>query len=139
MRNALAHVPKGQHTVVAAAIRQAFLQPDHASATKTWRQAADQLGARWPKLGTLMGEAEADVLATMSFPAQHRRICTQRMRWTSAFVISVLFFLLRGRPRGEEQRIGWKAARQPHDSLAALRRSRTSFGALGRHCATERS
>jgi putative transposase len=28
MRSALAHVPKGQHTVVAAAIRQAFLQPD---------------------------------------------------------------------------------------------------------------
>jgi putative transposase len=72
MRNALAHVPKGQHTVVAAAIRQAFLQPDHASATKTWRQVADQLRARWPKLGTLMDEAEADVLAYMSFPAQHR-------------------------------------------------------------------
>lgn len=30
MRNALAHVPKGQTTVVAAAIRQVFLQPDHA-------------------------------------------------------------------------------------------------------------
>src|SRR3984885_10470882 len=28
MRNALAHVPKGQHTMVAAAIRQAFLQTD---------------------------------------------------------------------------------------------------------------
>jgi Transposase, Mutator family len=28
MRNALAHVPKGQHTMVAAAIRPAFLQPD---------------------------------------------------------------------------------------------------------------
>src|ERR687897_750432 len=28
MRNALEHVPKGQHTVVAAAIRQAFIQPD---------------------------------------------------------------------------------------------------------------
>jgi putative transposase len=28
MRNALAHVQKGQHTMVAAAIRQAFLQTD---------------------------------------------------------------------------------------------------------------
>jgi putative transposase len=27
IRNALAHVPKGQHTVVAATIRQAFTQP----------------------------------------------------------------------------------------------------------------
>ena len=72
MRNALAHVPKGQHTVVAAAIRHAFVQPDHASATQTWRHVADQLRARWPKLATLMDEAEADVLAYMSFPAQHR-------------------------------------------------------------------
>ena len=51
MRNALAHVPRSQTTVVAAAIRQAFVQPDHASATKTWRHVADQLRARWPKLG----------------------------------------------------------------------------------------
>ena len=72
MRNALAHVPKGQHTMVAAAIRQAFIQPDHASATKTWRQVADQLRGRWPKLGTFMDEAEVDVLAYLSFPAQHR-------------------------------------------------------------------
>jgi transposase-like protein len=45
MRNALAYVPKGQNTVVAAAIRQVFLQPDHAAATQVWRQVADQLRA----------------------------------------------------------------------------------------------
>lgn len=72
MRNALAHVPKGQHTVVAAAIRQAFLQPDHKAASETWRHVADQLRARWPKLGSLMDHAEADVLAYMTFPSQHR-------------------------------------------------------------------
>ena len=72
MRNALAHVPKGQNTVVAAAIRQVFLQPDHAAATQTWRHVADQLRTRWPKLGTCMDEAEHDVLAYMTFPAQHR-------------------------------------------------------------------
>ena len=72
MRNALAHVPKGQHTVVAAAIRQAFIQPDHASATQTWRHVADQLRPRFDKLARLMDEAEADVLAYLSFPAQHR-------------------------------------------------------------------
>jgi putative transposase len=72
MRNALAHVPKGQHTMVAAAIRQAFIQPDQASATQTWRHVADQLRGRWPKLGAFMDEAEADVLAYFSFPAQHR-------------------------------------------------------------------
>ena len=72
IRNALAHVPKGQHTVVAAAIRQAFGQPDRAQAGETWRHVADQVRGRWPKLATFMEEAEHDVLAYMSFPAQHR-------------------------------------------------------------------
>ena len=72
MRNALAYVPKGQHTMVAAAIRQAFIQPDHNNAVQTWRHVADQLRARWPKLGAFMDDAEADVLAYMAFPAQHR-------------------------------------------------------------------
>lgn len=30
IRNALAHISRGQHTVVVAAIRQAFYQPDRA-------------------------------------------------------------------------------------------------------------
>jgi transposase-like protein len=72
MRNALAHVPKGQHTVVAAAIRQAFNQPDQKGAQEVWRHVADQLRPRWPKLATLMDESKADVLAYMAFPAQHR-------------------------------------------------------------------
>ena len=72
MRNALAHVPKGQHTMVAAAIRQAFLQPDAAAAHHTWRHVADQLRPRWPKLATLMDDSEHDVLAYMAFPGQHR-------------------------------------------------------------------
>lgn len=72
MRNALAYVPKGQHTMVAAAIRQAFIQPDHDGAVQTWRHVADQLRARWPKLGAFMDDAEADVLSYMAFPSQHR-------------------------------------------------------------------
>ena len=72
MRNALAHVPKGQHTMVAAAIRQAFIQPDRTSAGQTWRHVADQMRARWPKLAALMDDAEHDVLAYITFPAQHR-------------------------------------------------------------------
>jgi putative transposase len=72
MRNALAHVPKGQQTMVAAALRQAFLQEDAANAHRVWRAAADQMRQRWPKLGTLMDESEHDVLAYMGFPVQHR-------------------------------------------------------------------
>jgi len=69
-RNALAYVPRGQHAMVAAAIRQAFIQPDRKAAGETWRHVADQL--RWPKLGAVMDEAEEDVLAYMTFPSQHR-------------------------------------------------------------------
>ena len=72
IRNALAHVPKGQHTMVAAAIRQAFLQPDADAAQQTWRHVADQLRGRWPKLAGLMDDSEHDVLAYLAFPAQRR-------------------------------------------------------------------
>lgn len=72
MRNALARIPKSQHAMVSAALRQAFLQPDAASASQTWRHVADQLRGKWPKLASFMDETEHDVLAYMTFPAQHR-------------------------------------------------------------------
>ncbi len=72
MRNALAHVSKGQHTVVAAAIRQAFEQPDPIHAGEIWRKVAEQVRPRWPKLADLMNEDEDDVLACMTFPRRHR-------------------------------------------------------------------
>ncbi len=72
MRSALAHVGKGQQAMVAAALRQAFLQNDQAAARQVWRQVADQLRPRWLKLAELMDASEHDVLAYMGFPAQHR-------------------------------------------------------------------
>jgi putative transposase len=72
MRSALAHVGKGQQTMVAAALRQAFLQADETSARQVWRQVADQLRPRWSKLAAFMDESEHEVLAYMTFPAQHR-------------------------------------------------------------------
>jgi len=72
MRNALAYVPKGQQSMIAAALRQAFLQPDRASATRMPRQVADQIRAKGPKLAAFIDETETDVLTYMDFPAQHR-------------------------------------------------------------------
>jgi putative transposase len=71
-RNALAHVPKGQQAMAAAALRHAFLQADAAAAHQTWRGVSDGFRPRWPKLAVLMDEAEHDVLAHMGFPVQHR-------------------------------------------------------------------
>ena len=71
MRNALAHVTKAQRLMVAAAIRTAFTQEDHDSAVAQWRQIAESLRKRFPKLAECMDEAEQDVLAFMTFPPEH--------------------------------------------------------------------
>ena len=72
MRNALSYVPEGQQSMVSAALRQAFIQPDRPAASQTLRHVADQLRAKWPKLGGFIDDSETDVLAHMDFPAQHR-------------------------------------------------------------------
>jgi len=71
MRNALSYVPKGQQSMVSAALRQAFIQPDRAQASQTLRHVADQLRQKWPKLAAFIDESEADVLAHLDFSVQH--------------------------------------------------------------------
>ena len=72
MRNALAYAGKTQRRIVSAWVGTAFAQDDAAAARKQWREVADQARPRVPKLAALMDDAEADVLAYMGFPAQHR-------------------------------------------------------------------
>ncbi len=72
MRNALAHAPKGQRQMVAALIRTVFAQETETDARRQWRAVADQLRAKFAKIAKLMDEAEADVLAFMTFPKAHR-------------------------------------------------------------------
>ncbi|MBB4200834.1 transposase-like protein [Rhodoblastus sphagnicola] len=72
MRNALAHAGKTQRRVVSAFVGTAFAEEDEAAAKAQWRQVADQLRPRVPKLAAFLDEAETDVLAYMSFPKEHR-------------------------------------------------------------------
>ena len=72
MRNALAHAERSGRRVVSAFIATAFAQDAAEAARQQWRRIADQLRPKVPKLATLMDEAEPDVLAYMTFPAQHR-------------------------------------------------------------------
>jgi putative transposase len=72
MRNALAHAGRSGRRVVSAFIATAFAQDDADAAKAQWRRVADQLRPKVAKLATLMDEAEADVLAYMTFPAAHR-------------------------------------------------------------------
>ena len=68
-RNLLAHAGRqGRARLVSA-----FAQEDADSAKVQWRQVADQLRPKVPKLAVLMDEAEHDVLAYMSFPREHRQ------------------------------------------------------------------
>src|SRR5712675_1745957 len=72
MRNVLAYAGKQGRRVVAAFIGTAFVQDDAEAAPTQWRQVADQLRPKVPKLAALMDDAETDVLAFMSFPKDHR-------------------------------------------------------------------
>jgi putative transposase len=72
MRNVLAYAGKNGRRVVSAFIATAFAQDDAEAARTQWRRVADQLRPKLPKLAAFLDEAEADVLAYMTFPATHR-------------------------------------------------------------------
>src|SRR5438876_4912763 len=72
MRNALALAGKSGRRVVSAFIATAFAQDDAEPARTQWRQVADQLRPKLPRLAGFLDEAETDVLAYMTFPPQHR-------------------------------------------------------------------
>jgi putative transposase len=72
MRNALAYAGKTQRRIVSAWVGTAFAQDDAAAARKQWRDVADQVRPRVPRLAGLMDTAEPDVLAYMAFPPPHR-------------------------------------------------------------------
>ncbi len=70
--DAMVHAGRTQQRIVSAWIGTAFAEADAPRATAQWRQVADQLRSRVPRLAALMDDAEADVLAFMSFPVPHR-------------------------------------------------------------------
>ena len=57
---------------MAVAIRTVFTQPDRRSAGTQWRQVAESLRARFPRLAAVLDAAEDDVLAFLDFPVAHR-------------------------------------------------------------------
>ena len=71
VRNLMAHAGKQGRRLIAAFIDTAFAQPDVTSAKAQWRQVADQMRPKLPKLAAIMDEAEDDVLAYMTFPKAH--------------------------------------------------------------------
>jgi len=71
LRNVLSVAPKGMQAVVAATVRTVFAQPHPASAHTQWRQVADHFRGTYPRVASLMDDAEDDVLAYLGFPEEH--------------------------------------------------------------------
>ncbi len=59
--------------MVAAVFRTIFAQPDPEAVSKTWDEVRDHLATSFPKVGPLMDQAKAEVLAFTSFPKAHWR------------------------------------------------------------------
>jgi len=70
-RNLLALVPKSHKDMVASVFRTAFAQPDATAVSQAWDQVRDQLTRSFPKIGPLMDQAKAEVLAFTAFPRSH--------------------------------------------------------------------
>jgi putative transposase len=70
-RNLLALVPRSHKDMVAALFRTIFAQPDAQAVHATWDEVRDQLAKPFPKIGPLMDDAKAEVLAFTAFPRAH--------------------------------------------------------------------
>ena len=70
-RNLLALVPRTHTDMVAAVFRTIFAQPDAKTVAATWDEVRDQLSRSFPKVGPLMDDAKAEVLAFTAFPRAH--------------------------------------------------------------------
>jgi transposase-like protein len=71
MRNVLAHVPKGDKAIVAAAIRTIFAQPDREAAGQQLAEVVKAMASRWPRAAEVLAAGEEDVLTYMDFPRAH--------------------------------------------------------------------
>lgn len=71
VRNLLAHVPMDKADMVASMFRMIFSAPDAEAVHATWDEVRDRLAASFPKIGPLMDDARAEVLAFNVFPKAH--------------------------------------------------------------------
>jgi transposase-like protein len=81
MRNVLAHIPKGDKAMVAAAVRTIFAQPNREAAGQQLQYVVEKLQPTWPKAAQVLLGGEHDVLAYMAFPKEH---------WTRIYSTNIL-------------------------------------------------
>ena len=71
MRNELSHVRKADNSMVAAAIRTIFAQPDQEVARQQLAEVVGVMKPRWPKAADVLANGEEEVLTYMTFPVEH--------------------------------------------------------------------
>ena len=71
MRNVLTHVRKADNSMVAAAIRTIFAQPDQEAARQQLTEVVAVMKPRWPKAAEVLANGEEEVLTYMTFPVEH--------------------------------------------------------------------
>ena len=71
MRNVLAHVPKGDKSMAAAAIRTIFTQPNAEAAHAQLAEVAKAMALRWSQAAEVLLTGEDEVLTYMAFPPEH--------------------------------------------------------------------
>lgn len=64
-------MPKFHAEMVAAVFRTAFAQPDAEAVAHAWDEVREQLAKTFSKIGPLMDDAKAEVLAFAAFPHAH--------------------------------------------------------------------
>ncbi|MFB5085396.1 IS256 family transposase, partial [Symbiobacterium thermophilum] len=73
MRNLLGYVPKNLQSMVSAAVRTIFAQPDQQAAKSQLAVVVENLRKQFPRAAQLLEDAEEDILAYMAFPTEHWR------------------------------------------------------------------
>jgi len=81
MRNVLGYVPRGDKSLVSAAVRTIFSQPTEEAARQQLIEVVLAMRSRWPKAANVLEASEQDVLTYMSFPTEH---------WTRIYSTNVL-------------------------------------------------
>jgi putative transposase len=71
MRNLLSHIPRGDQSMVAAALRTIYAQPNQEAARRQLQAVYDAMASRWSRAAQVLLGAENDILACMTFPAEH--------------------------------------------------------------------
>jgi putative transposase len=71
MRNVLAHVPKADKSIVAAAIRTIFAQRNEEAARQQLGEVVRAMEPRWSKAAKVLAGGEEEVLTYMGFPQEH--------------------------------------------------------------------